>query len=175
MNKSILLLLATLCLVACGDGGQDVEPETKPVADTVLTLMKLQNHGQWYATINRNVLSLDLYSNGLSFNDKGYIQGTGTNLYFSDIFVTLEDTLLTEGEYTVDSTTLVHTALPGLQLDGSAAGAYLLLIEDSRIRQIILIKEGTFTVEQDDSLRLDFRLTTADDQTYHATYVGNPE
>lgn len=176
VNKYLLILLSALSLVACGDGGEPSHSEEKPVADSVMTLLKMKNNGQWYATIDCNVLSLDLYSDGLQFNEKGYIEGSGTNLYLSDVFVSLEDSLLTDGTYVLDTTNLEQTALPGINLDGAVAGAYLLLIEDSHIKSIILIKDGFFDVTHTgDSLFIDFNLTTSDDQSYHASYVGNRE
>ena len=176
VNKFLLLLLSALCLVACGDGGEPRQSEDQPVADSVMTLIKMKNNGQWYATIDSNVLSLDLYSDGLRFNEKGYIEGSGTNLYLSDVFVSLEDSLLTDGTYKLDTTNVCYTALPGINLNSAVAGAYLLLIEESHIKSIILLKEGSFEVAHTgDSLFIDFNLTTKDDQSYHATYVGNRE
>lgn len=175
-TRFLLLFLAALLFTACGDSSRPDTPEEPPVADSLLTLGRLHNHGQWYPQLERNVLSLDLYSPGLSFNERGFIEGTGTNLYFSDIFVNLTDTLLPFGTFTVDTTTNVQTALPGVSYDNTVAGAYLLLIEESNLQRIILIKEGTFRVATNDTaLTITFDLTTQDDQAYHATYVGNLE
>ena len=57
--------------------------------------------------------------------------------------------------------------------DNTAAGCYILLIENNNIRQIILVSEGSFSlVEQDSTFELNFDLKTRDDKTYRATYVG---
>ena len=168
-----VLCLAALLLTSCGDSSRPDTPDAPPIADTILTLARMQNHGQWYRDIDCNVLSLDLYSDGLHFNERGYIEGTGTNLYFSDIFLPLTDTLLTPGLYSLDTLGLPYTALPGVAYDNTAAGCYILLIENNNIRQIILVSEGTFLLEQQDSTySLHFDLKTHDDKTYHASYVG---
>lgn len=168
-----ILCLAALLLTACGSKSQPDTPDATPIADTVLTLARVQNHGQWYQDIDCNVLSLDLYSEGLHFNERGYIEGSGTNLYLSDIFLPLSDTLLTAGTYQLDTTALPYTALPGVAYDNTAAGCYILLIENNNIRQIILVSEGSFSLEEQDStFALNFDLKTRDDKIYRATYVG---
>ena len=168
-----VLCLAALLLTACGDKSRPDAPEQQPVADSLLTLAKVKNNGQWYPGVDCNVISLDLYSEGLRFNERGYIEGTGTNLYFSDIFLPLTDTVLTAGTYSLDTTATVYTALPGVTYDNTVGGSYLLLIEQNKLKSIILLKSGSFVVAEEDSiLHLTFDLTTTDDKPYRASYVG---
>ena len=55
-------------------------------------------YGHFYDSVPYAVVALDLYSEGLTLNKDHKMEGTGYNLYLSDIFV--PDSLLEEGEYT---------------------------------------------------------------------------
>lgn len=142
--------------------------------DTVFTQAVVEAHSNWYRKLERHVFSLDLYSQGLVLHGDT-LTGTGTNLYFSDIFL---DTLATrlqerEGEYKVDSSANVRTALSAMTFEGDVTGTYLLLIADGALQKMYTFPSGTFTLQQlGDTSVMEFHLRTADQQTYDATYRG---
>lgn len=133
----------------------------------------IQYHGAYYDSIAANVLSLDLYSTGLDLDSTGYMQGTGTNLYLSDVFVPLTDTVLPAGVYTADTTGSVMTFLPGKDFEGNPTGTYILQVTDSRVSSITLCTDSTMTVAYDrDTLDIQFRLRKTDGRIYTAHYRG---
>lgn len=135
----------------------------------------IQCHGAYYDSIAANVLSLDLYSAGLDLDSTGYMQGTGTNLYLSDVFVPLTDTVLLPGVYTADTTGSVMTFLPGKDFEGNPTGTYILQVTDNKVGSITLCTDSTMTVAYDrDTLDIRFRLRKTDGRIYTAQYRGIP-
>jgi len=171
MKKLLYLYIGLVAIVlsAC-DSGNAPQPVSKVVADSILTQGEITCHGQYYTNVDRSVFSMDLYSDGISFSEEGYILGTGTNLYLSDIFLPAGDTVLSMGTYTLDTTAMAYTALPGMNYDGAVSGAYLLLIQDAAVSRIYLIREGRFVVSSDSII---FDLTTTDNLHYTG-YYGHP-
>ena len=138
--------------------------------DTLFTTAYAKSYGTYYKGLERQVMSLDLYSEGLTLH-KDTISGTGVNLYLSDIF--LDTDFLEEGDYTVDSTANSHTALSAMSFEGSVTGTYLLLINDSKLEKMYLFPSGTFRVRyEDDVCHIAFHLLTGDKQTYDAVFRG---
>ncbi len=161
-----------LCLVAC----QAPNNPTKVASvDTELDKGKVTFYGAYYAEegLNYNVLDLDLLSEHLSYDSLGHIVGTGTNLYFSDIFLSPTDSLLQEGIYTADTIPAERTFLPGMNYEGGVSGAYLLQIVDNQVSRIILIDKGTFHLTQEgDTTHIAFDLVTDTKQAYKGTFHG---
>jgi hypothetical protein len=134
--------------------------------DTVLTSGRLEYYGQYYKKegIDYDVVSLDLYSKGLGLNDEGVMEGVGTNLYISDIFVPnawLEkdkpQSVLPEGTYESDSTANLMHFLRGLDYDGNYGGSYVLLMGEKNY-EVLPITIATMTVSYiGDTLVLDGR------------------
>jgi hypothetical protein len=141
------------------------------------TLAYEEVYGHCYDSIPYAVVALDLYSDGLELDKNHRIQGTGYNLYLSDIFV--PDSLLEEGEYkslNIQHSTLniqPYTFLPGMDFEGYPHGMYLLNIEESRVIQIQLLDSGAFTYRNDSLLfTLYFRNTYGSKATYTCSFNG---
>ncbi len=171
MKNRIFIFFLPLFFIACQ---QPNSPSTQRVTriDTVFTQAYFTQYGHYYQGLDCEVLSLDFYSDGLSLNGDT-IEGTGTNLYLSDVFVPANQ--LEAAEYKVDTTAAVHTALSGMSFEGRVTGAYLLLVNDSQVEKIYLFPTGTFIVWYEDELcNVEFHLVTPDQQTYDAVYRGFP-
>ena len=141
------------------------------------TLAYEEVYGHCYDSIPYAVVALDLYSDGLELDKNHRIQGTGYNLYLSDIFV--PDSLLEEGEYkslNIKHSTLniqPYTFLPGMDFEGYPHGMYLLNIEESRVVQIQLLDSGAFTYRNDSLLfTLYFLNTYGSKATYTCSFNG---
>ena len=157
-RNNISCLLVSLVLLSCSTTPQ---PQPEPAMPAEFSMALVQEYGPYYQKggLAQNVVSLDLYSDGLSFDSLGLIQGSGTNLYFSDIFLPSESASLQEGIYACDTLASPMTFLPGMNFEGSFTGAYLLYIEDSKLTSILLIEGGEMEVtEKNDSTYIDFRL-----------------
>lgn len=140
------------------------EPRT-PISyqslDTLLTSGRLEYYGAFYKAegIDLDVISLDLYSKGLTLNKSGKMEGIGTNLYLSDIFVPTTDGHLPAGTYHSDSTAREMHFLRGLNYDGNYGGSYVLLVGESSY-SVLLITEAEMTVAYSgDTMILDGRAT----------------
>ena len=132
-------------------------PRTVQTLDTTLTSGRLEYYGAYYKKIgvSYDVFCLDLYSKGLGLNDEGKMEGVGTNLYISDIFVPTTDGTLPEGTYSSDSTAATMHFLRGVDYGGNYAGSYVLLMGESGYK-VILLTEGQLTVSYvGDTLVLD--------------------
>ena len=136
-------------------------------------------YGHCYDSIPYAVVALDLYSEGLSLNAQRKIQGTGYNLYLSDIFV--PDSLLAEGDYksfpiTDNQSPLTitpFTFLPGRDYEGMPHGMYLLNIEDDKIIQIQVLDSGRFSYRNDTlAFTLYFRNAYGEKATYKTQFCG---
>lgn len=138
-RKVSIVSVLTLCVIAGSLTGcqQHNTPVVRTTLDTVLTSGRLEYFGAFYKAegVDYDVVSLDLYGDGLGLNDDGKMEGTGTNLYISDIFVPnaqLEQdhaqSVLPAGTYCSDSTAVLMHFLRGLDYDGSYGGSYVLLM-----------------------------------------------
>jgi len=174
-NHLIIALVACLfCIAACRPTPGHT-PTASSQYDSVMVTAVEEMHGAYYQSggLEQNVVSLDLYSDGIKLNKKGYMTGTGTNLYFSDIFLGQPDSILIAGEYTSDTTGVANTFLPGLYYGGNFTGAYLLRVEDGQLTAYALIKEGKMVVEcQDDSTFITFEGKLTSGKSYKAQYRG---
>ena len=133
-------------------------------------------YGHCYDSIDYPVVALDLYSDGITLNKNHLINGTGYNLYISDIFV--PDSLLETGEYksqiaNVKSPITPYTFLPGRDFEGTPHGMYILRIEDSKVASIQVLDSGSF-VYRNDSLLFTLYYRNAYGRTlkYQPTFTG---
>ena len=143
-------------------------PVTYQTLDTLLTSGQLEYYGAYYEAegIPYDVISLDLYSKGLGLNDEGMMEGTGTNLYISDIFISTAtpkasnaSDYLKEDVYESDSTANVHHFLRGLDYDGNYGGSYVLLMSETGYK-VLPLTGGEMTVSYSgDTLVLDGHAT----------------
>ncbi|MBQ2540696.1 MAG: hypothetical protein II551_03515 [Paludibacteraceae bacterium] len=164
----LLLILAILSVLpACNRNN----PTPRPAAPKNYAAAYLTPHGKCYDSIEANVLSLDLYSDGLTLDSAHHMQGTGYNLYLSDIFVS--DAELTAGTYRSDSTGALFTFLPGRDFGGMPSGAYLLTINEGALEGIQLLDSGTMIVRDtlDGEVALHFTLYH-DGEPYETHYTG---
>ncbi len=172
MKPILYILILILGLVGCTKPNREVSDIQ---SETVLDKGRTIFYGDYYAEegIAHNVVDMDLLSARLDYDSVGRITGTGTNLYFSDIFLHSTDTLLPAGVYTADTTAAVGTFLPGMNYEGGVSGAYLLHITDNAVTKIILIERGTFTLSYEGTeTHIDFDLVTEHRQTYKGTFHG---
>ena len=166
--KKLLPLIAILLVVGCKP-----TPGPTPQQD-VYDYGFVTRYGAFYAEqgIENNVFMLDVYTSGLRLNDEGYIEGSGRNLCFSDVFTLPTETALQDGvNYTADSTGNAGTFLPGQDFEGNINGAYLLDIKDNKVTAITLFTNGTFTLSHvADTAHIVFELVTDKKTVYKATY-----
>lgn len=137
-------------------------------------------YGHCYDSVPYAVVALDLYSEGLTLNEEHKIEGTGYNLYLSDIFV--PDSLLESGEYrsippdSLSSLTFhlsPFTFLPGRDFEGMPHGMYLLDIQESNISRIQVLDSGSFVYRNDSLLfTLYYRNTYGTRSTYNCSFSG---
>ena len=166
----VIVLALVAALTACSNSNKPTPPET---LDLELTHGKLLFYGAYYKGLPRNVIALDLYSRDITFDQNGYIRGSGTNLYLSDIFLPLTDSVPADGFYVCDTTAEVNTFLPGMDFEGTPTGTYLLQIKEDAIAQIILFRDSSFTLTDKDGIT-DIRFNlTADKKTYAVHFNGN--
>lgn len=143
-------------------------PTPYQTLDTLLTSGQLEYYGAFYKAegVNYDVISLDLYSKGLGLNADGMMEGVGTNLYISDIFISTAtpsaskaSDYLIEDTYQSDSVPELSHFLRGLDYDGSYGGSYVLLMGESGYK-VYPITEGEMTVTYiGDTLVLDGKAT----------------
>ena len=143
MKKTILFcVLAALVLTAC----EKSQGEKRTAIPKEYTSAYQEIYGHCYDSIPYAVVALDLYSEGLSLNSKHRMEGTGYNLYLSDIFV--PDSLLEDGTYRSATTAEPFTFLPGEEYEGTPAGIYLLYIEDGMLKDVQMLDSGTMVVSE---------------------------
>lgn len=173
MKRILLIIISVLCLIACRHN-----PPTPPntvVMDTLFTQGRLTCYGPYYIEQGRPqaVYELDLYSADINMDSLGIGNiGTGSNLYFSDVFLNEDLAMMASGEYHMDSTGMAWSWLPGLQYDSNYSGAYVLRIEDGGFSSIQLVSGGHFRVQQEGQQTcIDFQLML-DKKPYHARFEG---
>lgn len=167
--KKILYIGIMACLAACSPKNNPVKPT---VLETELTQGTVAFYGKYYKGLAQNVVALDMYSRDIHFDSLGYIQGNGTNLYLSDIFLPLSDTIPAAGTYRCDTTGIEGTFLPGMDFEGNPTGTYLLQIQDAAISKIILCSDSSFVLSRDgDTTDIRFNLIS-DKQQYNVHFRG---
>jgi hypothetical protein len=158
-----------------------VKPTSKTTYPETYTSAWEERYGVCYDSVPYAVVALDLYSDGLSLDTaERRMNGTGYNLYLSDIFV--PGSVLAEGEYrslAPDSLTpQPFTFLPGRDYDGTPHGMYLLYVENGKLQSIQLLDSGRFvmrdTTGQQTYLRFTLFYTDAsgDAAAYECAFQG---
>jgi hypothetical protein len=174
---AVSLLTALAVCASCTTN----KPAPKRGIPDTYTLAYEEIYGHCYDSIPYGVVALDLYSDGIELDKNHRIQGSGYNLYLSDIFV--PDSLLEEGTYTsIRKDSLYsptypvspHTFLPGMDFEGYPHGMYLLNIEEAKVIQIQLVDSGAFTYRNDSLLfTLFFRNTYGSKVKYTCSFHGS--
>jgi len=124
----------------------------------------INSYGQYYANIPYNVLSLQLFTEGMLNEKKDAIVAPGQYLFIEDILVPLSDSTLVPGLYTASKNYEPYTFYPGEVYRADSVnqilGAWIYYVEEEYGRSVRkLITEGSFTF---DSSGIRFDLTTAD-------------
>lgn len=168
----ILLLLITSCRPNSGN-----RPEVENVLsmyDSVYVVADIQYHQHYYPNLDCEVYSIDLLSDGLSFDSAYQIVGSGMNLYISDVFLPDSCTTLQEGVYQMDTTAQPYTFLPYMHFEGSVTGCYMLDIRESQMNRIIGFSDGRMEIRwlDNDDIQMDILLYLPDSSRYHASYQG---
>jgi hypothetical protein len=171
-----LFIAGLLVLCACNPV-QTVEQKSIP---SEYTSAWEERYGVCYDSISYAVVALDLYTDGLTLDTaKHRMNGTGFNLYLSDIFVPADT--LAPGEYktiTNNQTPITpYTFLPGKDYEGTPTGMYLLYVENGKLQGIQVLDSGSFVMR--DTLNgltdLQFTLYYSDDgdnNTYECHFQG---
>lgn len=138
-------------------------------------------YGHFYDSVPYPVVALDLYSEGLTLNKDHKMEGTGYNLYLSDIFV--PDRLLAEGEYTSlslgegrgeASSIRPYTFLAGRDYEGTPHGMYILSVGDGKIASIQVLDSGSFVYRNDSLLfTLYYRNSRGEKCIYRPVFGGS--
>lgn len=175
--KIIKHILPILFLITACDPthkGDDPQPNNGMLAyDSIYYTADIQQHGNYYPGLECEVLSIDLLSDGLAFDSSYHIQGSGLNLYLSDIFLPDSVNTLQDGIYHMDTTAQPFTFLPYMYFEGNITGCYLLDIKEDNIQKIIGFTAGDMTVTTiGEEIALDFVLYVDSTSRYHATYHG---
>lgn len=174
-NRIFFISLLALAWLIAGCNPHSNPPAEQSLFASDIRKAYLQYYGNYYAEegLPQKVYVLDCYSDGLLLNKQGHIEGTGTNLYISDIFVPDSAKGLPAGTYTADTTGLPFTFLPGVSYEGQITGAYLLHIEEDVLDAIALLPKGVLTVAyQGDEAILHFEGTTSRKKPFHADFRG---
>ena len=165
-SRCCLFMLSVLLLCSC----QNPAPSKPVTVASEFTACYAELYGQAYDSVSQDVLAFDLYSEGLDLNEQGKIEGTGTNLYISDIFTDADDSLLVINNgrlmlragidslcFRSDSLPAAGTFLPGMDFEGNPTGIYLLTIADNAIAGIQVLDSGTFVLRPSEGQRMDFQ------------------
>ena len=107
------------------------------------------------------------------------MNGTGFNLYLSDIFVPADT--LAPGEYKTitnnQSPITPYTFLPGKDYEGTPTGMYLLYVENGKLQGIQVLDSGSFVMRDTLNGLTDLQFTLyytedGDNNTYECYFQG---
>lgn len=152
MKKACLLILFLPILLSSCNGGDPPVPyvyNTNPL----YTWGYAQFYGAEYIDYgnNNNILSVSLFSDSLSINKEGALEGTGQYLFLEDVYIAPTDTMLPVQTYTISDSHEPYTVSPGKNDTVDAQvfqiGATISYYEENASKsKLKLIKEGSFTV-----------------------------
>ena len=173
MKQNFFLILIPFFLLAACSQRNTPQPKVRTQTEFNTALAKFYRAFYSSVGVEENVLSLDLFSEGISLNKEGYMQGTGSNLFFSDIFLASADSLLTADTYKADTTAQPLTFLPGINYEGNITGAYLLDLEESKLVDYQIFTDGSFELtRRADSIFINFELQREKGGIYKAQFSG---
>ncbi len=173
MKHSWLFLFLLIGFTQCNNYQYGSYSRRNLTADTVFVHADARCYGQFYAGVNGNVCSMNLYSASLSTDSTGTLHGTGTIVSMSDIIIPLTDTVLPDGVYRVDSLAEPWHILRGQSVDKTLIGARLRLVQDGVTAQTYLFEKGEIECySTGDSTWMELHLTAGEGQTYHAVFEG---
>jgi len=141
----------------------------------------VQFYGDYYKNYQNlnNVLSISLFSKGLSINSDEQLVGTGQFLFLEDVFSAPADTMLRQGTYTIAETGVPFTFFSGKEFKNNnetkPSGAYIYYIEaDASKSKLQYITEGSFTVSiQNDTIySVTCNFVTADKKELKGNFKG---
>ncbi len=172
MRYHLTILFSLALIITSCRPNNNGQQRSVVVYDTVFNYCIEDLYGAFYGKggLESNVVSLDLYSDGLTIGKQGIMEGSGTNLYFSDIFLDKKDTVLAAGYYTADTTGKPGTFLPGTRYEGNFTGAYLLRVDDGKLTSYRLLPKGCLTIDMIDDTCLLFFTDSASRRPYHAHF-----
>lgn len=127
-----------------------------------------ERYGHCYDSVPYSVVALDLYAGDLTLDSTHRMQGTGYNLYLSDIFVAAGSDSLLVGTYRSDTTALPYTFLPGRDYEGTPGGIYLLYVENGKLQSFQLFDSATFVLSDTTNGLKDLQLTLHYRNAYNA-------
>ncbi len=160
INKTLIILLAAGSICSCTP---HYSGDKKSGLPTEYTSAYQEIYGVCYDSIAYPVVALDLYSDGLELDTNHRMQGTGYNLYISDIFLPLKtgaDSLhIKTGIYRSDTTALPYTFLPGKDWEGTPSGMYLLYVNNGSLQSIQLLDSGTIVIRDTTNALTDLQFT----------------
>ena len=120
-------------------------------------------YGQCYDSIPYSVVALDLYSEGLELDKNHRMQGTGYNLYISDIFVPDQEgkteLRMVPGTYHSERSAMPFTFLPGKDWDGQPTGMYVLYVEEGKLQSIQVFDSGYVVMKDTTNGLVDLQFT----------------
>ena len=176
-KRSYRLFIAGLLVLCACNPVKTVEHHSIP---TEYTSAWEERYGHCYDSLPYAVVALDLYTDGLTLDTaKHRMNGTGYNLYLSDIFVPADT--LTPGEYhSLNPNSLIpnpYSFLPGKDFEGTPTGIYLLYVENGKLQDIQVIDSGSFVMRDTLNGMTDLRFTLyyTDDgtpDTYECHFQG---
>jgi hypothetical protein len=178
MKKIILLLSVFACLFA----SCKYEPVVLYTynANPKYSWGYVEFFGKEYADygITNNVLSVSLFSDSLSIDSVGSLQGLGQFLFLEDVYVAPTDTLLPVATYTISNSHEAYTVSPGKNDTVGAEifpiGAYISYYEANASKSTLkFISEGTFTVSRlGANYTIVCNLKTADKKALKGAFYG---
>ncbi|HRZ97862.1 MAG TPA: hypothetical protein P5084_09905 [Paludibacter sp.] len=151
VKKFLYFILITVLISSCKDRNQDLKYIYNANPD--YTWGYAQFYGAYYSDydVNKNVVTLSLFSDSLKIDDEGSLAGHGQYLYLEDVFSAPSDTILPEGTYKVDTIRNPFTIAKGeeLDIDGNnySVGAFIYYIEKNAAFSVMkYIVRGNLTL-----------------------------
>lgn len=153
VNNLISSILLLVLLVSCKTDTPN--PPYVYENEPEFTWGYAQFYGSYYSNYNlkNNVLSVKLFTDGLSINENNELVGVGQYMILEDVFVSSGDSVLRDGTYNISDSGEPFTFFGGVRFEENnqevPSGAYLYYIEqDVSKSKIVYITEGSFTVHR---------------------------
>ena len=158
-KRSYRLFIAGLLVLCACNPVKTIEQHSLP---TEYASAWEERYGVCYDSIPYAVVALDLYTDGLTLDTAARrMNGTGYNLYLSDIFVP-SDTLAPGEYHSLIPNSLIpnpYSFLPGKDYEGTPTGMYLLYVENGQLQSIQVLDSGSFVMRDTTNGLTDLRFT----------------